>query len=483
MMNMLNNTALFRQACYINGQWLDTKHSLTITNPVDQSVLGTVPSLTVAEVNRAIEQAHVAQTDWAALTAKARAKILQRWFTLIEANVDDLGTIMTLEQGKPLAEAKGEIRYAASFVEWFAEEGKRVYGETIAQTVSTNRLSTIKQPIGVCSAITPWNFPAAMITRKAAPALAAGCSIIIKPASETPFTALALAELAHQAGIPAGIFNVITGDARTLGMPLTQHPLISKFSFTGSTQVGRTLYEQCASTIKKTSLELGGNAPFIVFDDADIDKAVASAVQAKFRNGGQTCVCVNRFYIHDAVYDEFLEKFAAQVGKLRVGNGLEQNTDIGPMITRRAIDGIQVLLDDALAKGARQLVLGNEIAEQGNYINPKILVDVNDSMNIVHEEIFGPIATLIRFQDEDEVLAQANNTIFGLAAYFFSQDIRRVYRVAEKLESGMIGINTGMISNEVAPFGGVKQSGLGKEGSRYGIEDYLTVKYLCVDIA
>ena len=483
MMNMLNNTALFRQACYINGQWLDTKHSLTITNPVDQSVLGTVPSLTVAEVNRAIEQAHVAQTDWAALTAKARAKILQRWFTLIEANVDDLGTIMTLEQGKPLAEAKGEIRYAASFVEWFAEEGKRVYGETIAQTVSTNRLSTIKQPIGVCSAITPWNFPAAMITRKAAPALAAGCSIIIKPASETPFTALALAELAHQAGIPAGIFNVITGDARTLGMPLTQHPLISKFSFTGSTQVGRTLYEQCASTIKKTSLELGGNAPFIVFDDADIDKAVASAVQAKFRNGGQTCVCVNRFYIHDAVYDEFLEKFAAQVGKLRVGNGLEQSTDIGPMITRRAIDGIQVLLDDALAKGARQLVLGNEIAEQGNYINPKILVDVNDSMNIVHEEIFGPIATLIRFQDEDEVLAQANNTIFGLAAYFFSQDIRRVYRVAEKLESGMIGINTGMISNEVAPFGGVKQSGLGKEGSRYGIEDYLTVKYLCVDIA
>ncbi|MGO4999896.1 NAD-dependent succinate-semialdehyde dehydrogenase [Oceanisphaera sp. W20_SRM_FM3] len=480
---MLNNTALFRQACYLNGQWVDTELCLTITNPVDQSVLGTVPSLTVADVNRTIEQAHAAQTDWAAITAKARAKILNRWFALIEANVDDLGTIMTLEQGKPLIEAKGEIHYAASFVEWFAEEGKRVYGETIAQTVNTNRLSTIKQPIGVCSAITPWNFPAAMITRKAAPALAAGCSIIIKPASETPFTALALAELADQAGIPAGIFNVITGDARTLGAPLTQHPLISKFSFTGSTQVGRTLYEQCASTIKKTSLELGGNAPFIVFDDADIDKAVTSAVQAKFRNGGQTCVCVNRFYIHDAVYEEFLEKFAAQVGKLRVGNGLEQNTDIGPMITRRAIDGMQVLLDDALAKGARQLVLGNEVAEQGNYINPKILVDVNDTMDIVHEEIFGPIATLIRFQDEDEVLAQANNTIFGLAAYFFSQDIGRVYRVAEKLESGMIGINTGMISNEVAPFGGVKQSGLGKEGSRYGIEDYLTVKYLCVDIA
>lgn len=482
-MNTLSNPALFRQSCYINGQWVDGEQSLTVTNPVDQSVLGTVPSLTEAQVNDTIEQAHEAMAGWSALTAKERSKILYRWFTLIEANVDDLGTIMTLEQGKPLQEAKGEIRYAASFIEWFAEEGKRVYGETIPQTVSTNRLSTITQPIGVCSAITPWNFPAAMITRKAAPALAAGCSIIIKPASETPFSALALAELAAQAGIPAGIFNVITGDARTLGVPLTQHPLISKFSFTGSTQVGRTLYEQCASTIKKTSLELGGNAPFIVFDDADIDKAVASAMLSKFRNGGQTCVCANRLYIHDAVYDEFLEKFAAQVAKLRVGNGLDQNTDIGPMITRRAIDGMQKLLDDALAKGARQLVLGNEIEEQGNYINPKILVDVNDSMDIVHEEIFGPIAALIRFQDEAEVLTQANNTIFGLAAYFFSQDISRVYRVAEKLESGMVGINTGMISNEVAPFGGVKQSGLGKEGSHYGIEDYLTVKYLCVDIA
>lgn len=482
-MKMLNNPALFRQACYINGQWLDSEQTVAVSNPVDQSPLGTVPDLSLAQVNLAIEHAHAAQPAWAALTAKARAQILQRWFTLIEDNVDDLGTIMTLEQGKPLAEAKGEIRYAASFVEWFAEEGKRTYGETIPQTVSTNRLSTIKQAIGVCSAITPWNFPAAMITRKAAPALAAGCSIIIKPASETPFSALALAELAQEAGIPAGIFNVITGDARTLGLPLTQHPLISKFSFTGSTQVGRTLYEQCASTIKKTSLELGGNAPFIVFEDADIDKAVTSAVQAKFRNGGQTCVCVNRFYIHDAVYDEFLEKFARQVGKLQVGNGLEENTDIGPMITRRAVDGMQELLDDALAKGARQLVLGNEIEEQGHYINPKILVDVNDTMDIVHQEIFGPIATVIRFQDEEQVLAQANNTIFGLAAYFFSKDISRVYRVAEKLESGMIGINTGMISNEVAPFGGVKQSGLGKEGSHYGIEDYLTIKYLCVDIA
>ncbi|PSJ38214.1 NAD-dependent succinate-semialdehyde dehydrogenase [Zobellella taiwanensis] len=482
-MNTLSNPNLFRQECYINGQWVGADESITVTNPANLAVLGTVPSLGVEQVNTAIEQAHAAMAGWSALTAKERSKILHRWFTLIEASIDDLGIIMTLEQGKPLHEAKGEIRYAASFVEWFAEEGKRVYGETIPPTVGSNRLSTIKQPIGVCSAITPWNFPAAMITRKAAPALAAGCSIVIKPASETPFTALALAELAAQAGIPAGIFNVVTGNARALGEPLTRHPLISKFSFTGSTQVGRVLSEQCASTIKKTSLELGGNAPFIVFDDADIDKAVASAMLAKFRNGGQTCVCVNRFYVHDTVYDEFLEKFTARVAQLRVGNGLEQSTDIGPMITRRAIEGMQVLLDDALAKGARLIELGNEIEERDNYINPKILVDVDDSMNIVHEEIFGPIATLIRFHDEDEVLAQANNTIFGLAAYFFSQDVRRVYRVAEKLESGMVGINTGMISNEVAPFGGVKQSGLGKEGSRYGIEDYLTVKYLCVDIA
>lgn len=482
-MNTLSNPNLFRQECYINGQWVGADESITVTNPANLAVLGTVPSLGVEQVNTAIEQAHAAMAGWSALTAKERSKILHRWFTLIEASIDDLGIIMTLEQGKPLHEAKGEIRYAASFVEWFAEEGKRVYGETIPPTVGSNRLSTIKQPIGVCSAITPWNFPAAMITRKAAPALAAGCSIVIKPASETPFTALALAELAAQAGIPAGIFNVVTGNARALGEPLTRHPLISKFSFTGSTQVGRVLSEQCASTIKKTSLELGGNAPFIVFDDADIDKAVASAMLAKFRNGGQTCVCVNRFYVHDTVYDEFLEKFTARVAQLRVGNGLEQSTDIGPMITRRAIEGMQVLLDDALAKGARLIELSNEIEERDNYINPKILVDVDDSMNIVHEEIFGPIATLIRFHDEDEVLAQANNTIFGLAAYFFSQDVRRVYRVAEKLESGMVGINTGMISNEVAPFGGVKQSGLGKEGSRYGIEDYLTVKYLCVDIA
>lgn len=482
-MKQLINSSLFRQSCYINGQWVDNAKTISVTNPVDQSVLGTVPSLSIDQVNDAIIKAHQAMEGWGKLTAKARSIILRRWFTLIEDNIDDLGRLMTLEQGKPLQEAKGEIRYAASFIEWFAEEGKRVYGETIPQTVTSNRISTIKQPIGVCSAITPWNFPAAMITRKAAPALAAGCSMIIKPASETPFTALALAALAEQAGIPAGVFNIVTGESRVLGELLTKHELISKFSFTGSTQVGRQLYAQCASTIKKTSLELGGNAPFIVFEDADIDKAVDSAIQAKFRNGGQTCVCVNRFYIHDDIYEQFLEKFADKVAKLRVGNGLDEETDIGPMITARAISGMAELVKDALAKGARQLVLGHEIVEQGNFINPKVLVDVDDSMDIVHEEIFGPIATLIRFYDEEEVIKRANNTIYGLAAYFFSKDIRRVYRVAEKLQSGMVGVNTGMISNEVAPFGGVKQSGLGKEGSRYGIEDYLSVKYLCIDVA
>ncbi|WP_369427362.1 NAD-dependent succinate-semialdehyde dehydrogenase [Providencia sp. PROV236] len=482
-MKQLINSSLFRQSCYINGQWVDNAKTISVTNPVDQSVLGTVPCLSIEQVNDAIIKAHQAMEGWGKLTAKARSIILRRWFTLIEDNIDDLGLLMTLEQGKPLQEAKGEIRYAASFIEWFAEEGKRVYGETIPQTVTSNRISTIKQPIGVCSAITPWNFPAAMITRKAAPALAAGCSMIIKPASETPFTALGLAALAEQAGIPAGVFNIVTGESRVLGELLTKHELISKFSFTGSTQVGRQLYAQCASTIKKTSLELGGNAPFIVFEDADIDKAVDSAIQAKFRNGGQTCVCVNRFYIHDDIYEQFLEKFADKVAKLRVGNGLDEETDIGPMITARAISGMAKLVKDALAKGARQLVLGHEIVEQGNFINPKVLVDVDDSMDIVHEEIFGPIATLIRFYDEEEVIKRANNTIYGLAAYFFSKDIRRVYRVAEKLQSGMVGVNTGMISNEVAPFGGVKQSGLGKEGSRYGIEDYLSVKYLCIDVA
>ncbi|WP_420591647.1 NAD-dependent succinate-semialdehyde dehydrogenase [Bacterioplanoides sp.] len=481
-MQTLDQAPLFKQACYVNGEWVTTDESIEVLNPATRECIGTIPSMNAEQASRCIEQAKESMKGWSALTAKARAKILLRWFSLIEENADELAFIMTQEQGKPLKEARGEILYAASFIEWFAEEGKRVYGETIPQTVETNRISTLKQPIGVCSAITPWNFPAAMITRKAAPALAAGCSFVVKPATETPFTALALAELAHQAGIPAGVFNVITGPSRALGEVLTQHELISKFSFTGSTPVGRVLQAQCASTIKKTSMELGGNAPFIVFDDADVDKAVAAGIAAKFRNGGQTCVCVNRFYVHSAIYNEFVEKFAAQVRALKVGNGLDDATDIGPMITQKAIADMSLLVNDAEAKGAKELAAA-EVPAEGQYFAPRVLVDVTEDMNIVQEEIFGPIATIIRFETEDDVIRQANDTIYGLAAYFFSNDVRRVHRVAEVLESGMIGVNTGIISNEVAPFGGVKQSGLGKEGSRYGIEDYLKVKYICLDIA
>ncbi|RVU32524.1 NAD-dependent succinate-semialdehyde dehydrogenase [Neptunomonas marina] len=481
-MDQLKSPSLFRQSCYINGQWVSAEETINVANPANQAVLGQIPALPTDAVNLAVEHAHDAMDAWRAQTGKQRAAILRRWFNLIEENADDLALIMTLEQGKPLHEAKGEILYAASFIEWFAEEGKRIYGDTIPQTVASTRITTLKQPIGVCSAITPWNFPAAMITRKAAPALAAGCTIVVKPATETPFTALALAELADQAGIPAGVFNVVTGDSRAIGGVLTSHPLISKFSFTGSTPVGRLLAEQCASTIKKTSLELGGNAPFIVFDDADVDKAVASGIAAKFRNGGQTCVCVNRFYIHSDVYDEFLTKFTAKVAQLNVGNGAEAGTDIGPMITSKAVQDMQALVDDALERGAKQIPLGNEIEEHGNFFNPKVLVDVDHSMRIANEEIFGPVATLIRFDSEEEVLKMANDTIYGLASYFFSNDIRRVTRVAERIESGMVGINTGIISNEVAPFGGVKQSGLGREGSKYGIEDYLELKYLCLDV-
>lgn len=482
-MTDIKTSPLFRQACYVNGKWVATKETIEVTNPATGEVIGTVPSLEIGAVEDAVCKAHEAMSDWSKRTAKERANVMRRWFDLMVQNADELAHIMTLEQGKPLHESRGEILYAASFIEWFAEEGKRVYGETIPQTISTNRIVTVKQPIGVCSAITPWNFPAAMITRKAAPALAAGCSIIIKPALETPFTAMAIAELADQAGIPAGIFNVVTGDSHALGRVLTQHELISKFSFTGSTPVGRILSEQCASTIKKTSLELGGNAPFIVFGDADIDKAVEGGIAAKYRNGGQTCVCVNRFYVHSDVYDEFIDKFSARVAQFKVGNGLDNGVDIGPMITKRAIEGMQVLLDDALSKGAEQLSLGNEVVEEGNFFNPKVLINVDHNMDIVNDEIFGPIATIQKFDSEEEVISLANETIYGLASYFFTNDIRRVYRVAEAIESGMVGINTGIISNEVAPFGGVKQSGLGKEGSKYGIEDYLEVKYLCIDIA
>lgn len=484
-MDKLIRKDLFRQACYINGQWVDSFNTIPVVNPADGSVLGDVPSLDSAVVIQAVESAHQAMAGWNQTTAKGRAQIMRRWFELVESHSEDLGRIMTLEQGKPLLEAQGEIKYAASFIEWFAEEGKRVYGDTIPSTVDSNRLMTIRQPIGVCGAVTPWNFPAAMITRKAAPALAAGCSIVVKPASETPFTALALAVLAEEAGIPPGVFNIVTGNSRDIGEILTTHPLIAKFSFTGSTGVGRKLLAQCASTIKKSSMELGGNAPFIVFDDADIDKAVQSAMVAKFRNGGQTCVCVNRFFVHDTVYEQFLNALKSKVAALKVGNGLDPETHIGPMINQKAIDGMQRLIRDAIENGASVLPLsekGGELQIGEGYIRPVILSGVTADMAIFHEEIFGPVASIIHFSGEDEVIASANDTIYGLASYLFTNDIRRAYRVAEKLEYGMVGINTGMISNEVAPFGGVKQSGLGKEGSKYGIEDYLEVKYLCLDI-
>jgi len=482
-MNILQQPTLFKQSCYADGKWISSSNVINVTNPANGELIGTIPKLSEQQIIDTIEKSQQAMQKWKQETAKSRSIILRNWFNLIESNIDDLAYIMTMEQGKPLHESRGEIKYAASFIEWFAEEGKRTYGETIPQTIGTNRLTTIKQPIGVCGAVTPWNFPAAMITRKAAPAMAAGCSIIIKPASETPYTALALAELADQAGIPAGIFNVVTGESRQIGEVLTSHSLVKKFSFTGSTPVGRQLLKQCATTIKKSSMELGGNAPFIVFDDADIDKAVEGAMIAKFRNGGQTCVCVNRLYIHDAIYDQFVSKFMDKVGNLKVGNGLDEGIDIGPMITAQAITNMQSLLQDALDKGAKLAPLSISTPDHANYMSPQVLLDVDHSMNIVHEEIFGPIASIIRFSTEEEVLERANDTIYGLASYFYTNNIKRVYRMSENLEYGMIGINTGLISNEVSPFGGTKQSGLGKEGSKYGIEDYLEVKYLCLDIA
>ncbi|SON51316.1 NAD-dependent succinate-semialdehyde dehydrogenase [Vibrio tapetis] len=482
MINQLKDRTLFKQACFVNGRWEDATSVTKVTNPIDDSLIGYVPDLNKNQVLESIELASKAMATWSATTAKERSSILQRWYSLIIENVDDLALIMTSEQGKPLYEARGEITYAASFIQWFAEEGKRIYGDVIPATIASNRIHTIQQPIGVCGAVTPWNFPAAMITRKAAPALAAGCSIVIKPATETPFTALALCELASRAGLPDGLINVITGNSRMIGEQLTTHPLIAKFSFTGSTEVGRILQAQCASTIKKTSMELGGNAPFIVFDDANIEKAVDGLMAAKFRNGGQTCVCVNRIYVHEKVYDEFYQAFKDKASQLVVGKGTDIGVTVGPMINQAAITNMTSLLKDAQSKGATVEPVGILRESGGNYFSPVLVSDVTDDMNLVHDEIFGPIASIIKFSDEEEVIKRANNTIFGLAAYFYTTNINRVYRVSEKIESGMVGVNTGIISNEVAPFGGVKQSGLGKEGSKYGISDYLEIKYVCVDL-
>lgn len=480
----LNDLTLFRQQAFINGEWRDALSSdvITVTNPANGEVLGSVPKMGAEETRDAIQAAHRALPAWRQLTAKERAAILRRWFDLMMANQDDLARLMTLEQGKPLAEAKGEIGYAASFIEWFAEEGKRIYGDTIPGHQADKRLIVIKQPIGVTAAITPWNFPAAMITRKAGPALAAGCTMVLKPASQTPFSALALAELARRAGIPDGVFNVVTGSASAAGNELTGNPLVRKLSFTGSTEIGRQLMAQCAQDIKKVSLELGGNAPFIVFDDADLDKAVEGAMASKFRNAGQTCVCANRLYVQDGVYARFAEKLQQAVEQLHLGDGLQAGVTTGPLIDEKAIAKVQEHIADAVGKGARVITGGKVDALGGNFFQPTILVDVPDGAKVAKEETFGPLAPLFRFTDEADVIRQANDTEFGLAAYFYARDLSRVFRVGEALEYGIVGINTGLISNEVAPFGGVKASGLGREGSKYGIEDYLEIKYMCIGL-
>ncbi|WP_302796391.1 NADP-dependent succinate-semialdehyde dehydrogenase [Hafnia paralvei] len=480
----LNDHKLFRQHAFIQGEWRDANNQQTIdvTNSANGQLLGTVPKMGAGETRAAIEAANQALPAWRALTAKERAVILRRWFDLMMANQDDLAKLMTLEQGKPLAEAKGEIAYAASFIEWFAEEGKRIYGDTIPGHQADKRLIVIKQPIGVTAAITPWNFPAAMITRKAGPALVAGCTMVLKPASQTPFSALALAELAQRAGIPAGVFNVVTGSASEVGNELTGNALVRKLSFTGSTEIGRQLMQQCAKDIKKVSLELGGDAPFIVFDDADLDKAVEGALASKFRNAGQTCVCANRLYVQDGVYDAFAEKLQAAVEKLTLGDGLTQGVTTGPLIDEKAVAKVKEHIEDALSKGARIITGGKPHDLGGNFFQPTILVNVPSSAKVAKEETFGPLAPLFRFNDEADVIAQANDTEFGLAAYFYARDLSRVFRVGEALEYGIVGINTGIISNEVAPFGGIKASGLGREGSKYGIEDYLEIKYMCIGL-
>ncbi|MEZ5500885.1 MAG: NADP-dependent succinate-semialdehyde dehydrogenase [Steroidobacteraceae bacterium] len=478
----IKDPALLRQQCYIDGSWRDAAggDKLTINNPASGAPLGSVPQLSAPETDAVIAAAARAQPAWAARTAKDRANVLRRWFELMMANADDLATIMTAEQGKPLAEARGEVAYAAAFVEWFAEEGKRIYGDIIPAHQPDKRILVLRQPIGVVAAITPWNFPAAMITRKAAPALAAGCSFVCKPAEQTPFSALAMAELAARAGVPAGVFNVITGDAATIGGALTASSTVRKLSFTGSTAIGKLLMAQCAGTVKKLSLELGGNAPFIVFDDADLDAAVEGAIASKYRNTGQTCVCANRLLVQAGVYERFAAKLVAAVEKLRVGDGLKGATDQGPLIDGDALAKVEEHIADALAKGAKVATGGRRHELGGTFYQPTVLTHVTPEMRVAREETFGPVAPLFRFASEDEAMALANDTEFGLAAYFYTRDLARSWRVQERLEYGIVGVNTGIISTEVAPFGGIKESGIGREGSRYGIDDYTEIKYVCV---
>lgn len=478
----LKNKSLFKQQCFIDGQWLnaDNGQVIQVVNPATDEIIGTVPKMGGNETKKAINAAQTAQIAWRKKTAKERSVILRRWYELMEENKDDLALILTLEQGKPLAEAKGEIQYGASYLEWFAEEAKRVYGDTIPGHMANKRISVIKQPIGVTAAITPWNFPNAMITRKAGPALAVGCSMVLKPASMTPYSALALGVLAEEAGLPPGVFNIITGSSGEIGGELTTNPIVRKLTFTGSTEIGAQLIQESAGTVKKLSMELGGNAPFIVFEDADIDAAVEGAMMSKYRNAGQTCVCANRFYVHDSVYDQFIEKFKHAVTKLKVGNGLNKDVTIGPLIDRNALKKVKEHIDDAVNKGAT-VVMGGKALE-GCFFEPTILSNVPFNALVSKEETFGPLAPVYRFETEEEVIHLANDTEFGLASYFYANDISRITRVSEALEYGIVGINTGLISNEMAPFGGIKASGLGREGSKYGIDDYLEIKYLCLGI-
>jgi len=478
----LNDRKLFRQQCYIDGEWsdADSNSTIAVTNPATGETIGTIPRMGESETHRAIEAASRALKGWRAKSAQERSTLLRRWFELLLNHQEDLALLMTAEQGKPLAEARGEIVYAASFIEWFAEEAKRIYGDVIPPHQSDKRIVVLKEPIGVCAAITPWNFPSAMITRKAAPALAAGCTMVVKPATSTPYSALALAELAHRAGIPEGVFSVITGDSGAIGRELTSNPLVRKLTFTGSTSTGKLLIAACASTVKKVSMELGGNAPFIVFDDADLDVAVEGALISKYRNTGQTCVCTNRFLVQEGVYEPFAQKLAAAVSRMRVGDGLAGDTQQGPLIDMKAVATVEQHIADAISKGARIVTGGRRHALGGTFFEPTVLADVTTEMKIAREETFGPVAPLFSFKTEEEAIQMANDTEFGLASYFYTRDLARTWRVGEALEYGMVGINTGLISTTVAPFGGVKESGLGREGSRYGIDDFLEIKYLCM---
>jgi succinate-semialdehyde dehydrogenase/glutarate-semialdehyde dehydrogenase len=477
----LKNQSLFREQAFVGGQWVDADSGerVDVTNPATGEVLGTVPKLSAVETRRAIEAADKALPDWRARTAKERAFILRRWHDLMMQHQEDLAVLMTLEQGKPLAESRGEIAYAAAFIEWFAEEGKRAYGDVIPGHARDKRIVVLKQPVGVAAAITPWNFPAAMITRKVGPALAAGCTMVVKPSELTPYSALAMCVLAQEAGVPEGVLSVVTGPSKVIGAELTSNPIVRKLSFTGSTAVGKLLMEQCAGTLKKLSLELGGNAPFIVFDDADLDIAVQGAIASKYRNAGQTCVCANRLFVQAGIYDAFAEKLAAAVAQMPVGNGLDPNTRIGPLIDEAAVEKVKRHVADAVGKGGKIVTGGQRLAGSGAFFAPTVIRDVREDAVVLREETFGPVAPLIRFTNEADAVRLANATEFGLAGYFYSRDIQRVWRVAEALECGMVGINEGLISTEVAPFGGVKESGLGREGSKYGLDEYMELKYLC----